>query len=197
MMPDKQQFTDEIKKYAKVLAQTFADMQYWHRRALDAVDQTEKKNKSAIETSFKLKSDVVTQNYSEASNRAKEDMASLEAGYQLAELGWEAPAWRQYQPPIEAPLPRYIRFGKLTARAHSDLDEIEFSALLPIIGGRNVLFLASGEGKEYARANIQAIVLRLLATLPPGKLRLVCIDPVGLGSTVAGFIKGLPDTLTG
>ena len=37
----------------------------------------------------------------------------------------------------------------------------------------------------------------MLGSLPAGKLRFICIDPIGLGSTMAGFIKDLPDNLTG
>ncbi len=40
-------------------------------------------------------------------------------------------------------------------------------------------------------------MLRLLATLPPGKLRLLLMDPVGLGQNVAGFVRDLPEELTG
>src|SRR5262249_11619058 len=35
---------------------------------------------------------------------------------------------------------------------------------------------------------IQGVVMRLLATLPPGKVRLTVIDPVGLGSDFGAFL---------
>ena len=194
-MSSEQQLTAEIEKHARALAQAFADAHHWHGRALEIIDQAEQQSKSEIETTYKHAIDSALQSYSETLQRAQAEIASLAAGYQLAELGWEAPAWRQYQPRADAPLPRLTRFGMLTAQGQ--FDQVQIPALLPIIGERNVLIQAGGAGKERARSVIQAIVLRLLAALPPGKLRLVCIDPVGLGSTVAGFIKGLPDMLTG
>ena len=35
---------------------------------------------------------------------------------------------------------------------------------------------------------LQAAVLRILTTLPPGKVRLTLVDPVGLGQNFAGFM---------
>ncbi len=61
-------------------------------------------------------------------------------------------------------------------------------ALLPIIGGRNVLVKAAGAAKAQAVQGVQSLVLRLLTTVPPGKLRLLLVDPVGLGQNVAGFM---------
>ncbi|MBL7065835.1 MAG: DUF87 domain-containing protein [Anaerolineae bacterium] len=61
-------------------------------------------------------------------------------------------------------------------------------ALLPIIGGRNVLIKAAGAAKDQAVQGMQSLILRLLATVPPGKLRLLLVDPVGLGQNVAGFM---------
>jgi hypothetical protein len=36
---------------------------------------------------------------------------------------------------------------------------------------------------------MRALAARLLATLPPGKVRFTFIDPVGLGQNVAAFMK--------
>ena len=68
--------------------------------------------------------------------------------------------------------------------------KLEFPVLLPIIGGRNLFITARCGVTGLARDALQAIILRLLGALPAGKLRLISIDPVGLGSTTAGFIKG-------
>ena len=59
------------------------------------------------------------------------------------------------------------------------------------------MFEVAGKAKAVAADALQSLVLRLLATLAPGKLRFVFIDPVGLGTNVAGFVRDLPDELTG
>jgi S-DNA-T family DNA segregation ATPase FtsK/SpoIIIE len=69
-------------------------------------------------------------------------------------------------------------------------------ALLPVIAGRNVVLKASGAAKEAAVQALQSLMLRLLATVPPGKLRFLLIDPQ-FGQSVAGFVRDLPEELTG
>src|SRR3712207_8761514 len=39
----------------------------------------------------------------------------------------------------------------------------------------------SGEGRNQAAESVQAVMLRLLTAIPPGKVRFTIIDPVGLG----------------
>ena len=108
---------------------------------------------------------------------------------------WDDPDWCTWLPSETGSAPPWVRVGQLIAADH--WDSLRMPALLPFLGRRNLLIKAAGRGKELTRAAMQSIVLRLMAAVPPGKLRLTCIDPVGLGSTVAGFIKGLPDSLTG
>ena len=64
-----------------------------------------------------------------------------------------------------------------------------------MIGGQNVLIRTAGDTKDRALQAMQSLMLRLLATIPPGKLRFVLVDPVGLGANMAGFVK-TPDGLT-
>ncbi|MBD3327447.1 cell division protein FtsK, partial [candidate division KSB3 bacterium] len=54
--------------------------------------------------------------------------------------------------------------------------------------GRSTLFQASGTAKDTAVRAIQSLLLRLLAVVPPGKLRFTFIDPVALGHNAAPFM---------
>ncbi len=99
-------------------------------------------------------------------------------------------------------LPPAIRFGTLAIR----LDQIpggmpenpqlaglaQESFLLPALGpfpaGSSMLLKAKGEGRTAAVELIQATMLRLLASLPPGKVRFTILDPVGLGENFAAFM---------
>jgi DNA segregation ATPase FtsK/SpoIIIE, S-DNA-T family len=62
-------------------------------------------------------------------------------------------------------------------------------ALIACPGNQNILFEASSIGKERATAAIQSLMLRLLATQRPGKVRFTLIDPVGLGENVSAFMQ--------
>ena len=45
-----------------------------------------------------------------------------------------------------------------------------------------------GAGRQPALAALQAVMLRLLLSLPPGKVRYTIVDPVGLGENFAAFM---------
>ena len=61
-------------------------------------------------------------------------------------------------------------------------------AVLALPGGKSLILKTSGNGKASGSAGIQSLLLRLLASLPPGKLRFTFIDPVGLGQNAAPFM---------
>src|SRR4029077_3196258 len=56
----------------------------------------------------------------------------------------------------------------------------------PRLGG--LLLHAFGPGRAVAVQTQQALMLRLLTALPPGKVRFTIIDPVGLGDNFAAFM---------
>ncbi len=48
---------------------------------------------------------------------------------------------------------------------------------------------AAGQGRGEAVLALQNLMLRLLTSLPPGKVRFTIIDPVGLGQNFAAFMR--------
>jgi S-DNA-T family DNA segregation ATPase FtsK/SpoIIIE len=61
-------------------------------------------------------------------------------------------------------------------------------ALFAFPGGKSLILKASNNGRSSGAAGIQSLLLRLLASLPPGKLRFTFLDPVGLGQNAAPFM---------
>ncbi len=51
-----------------------------------------------------------------------------------------------------------------------------------------IVWKARDEGRDKAIENIRAIMLRMLTSLPPGKVRFLIIDPVGLGENFSAFM---------
>ena len=51
-----------------------------------------------------------------------------------------------------------------------------------------LLLKAAGEGRAKAVQAIQAIMLRMLTAMPPGKVRFTILDPVGLGENFSAFM---------
>ncbi|VTT98113.1 cell division protein : DNA segregation ATPase, FtsK/SpoIIIE family OS=Singulisphaera acidiphila (strain ATCC BAA-1392 / DSM 18658 / VKM B-2454 / MOB10) GN=Sinac_6281 PE=4 SV=1: Pkinase: FtsK_SpoIIIE [Gemmataceae bacterium] len=61
-------------------------------------------------------------------------------------------------------------------------------AFLPFPDRCSVLLRARDEGRAVAVGALQAMMLRFLTGLPPGKVRFTIIDPVGLGDNFAAFM---------
>ncbi|UCD75887.1 MAG: AAA family ATPase [Phycisphaerales bacterium] len=113
---------------------------------------------------------------------------------------WNAPLWDRWTPPTTfAPA---IRFGQLQvnmARIPGGVPQDErllldeptnfpLPAMLAFPDQCSLLLESGAEGRGQAVQTLQLVMLRLLTTLPPGKVRFTIIDPVGLGQSFAGFM---------
>jgi hypothetical protein len=113
---------------------------------------------------------------------------------------WDLLAKPQWQPP--ATVPAGVRFGKLevdlaalpggqptgTPLRRLDPDRFSVPALLPFPHRCATLLHTESDGRAAAVQALQAIMLRFLTSLPPGKVRFTIIDPVGLGENFAAFM---------
>lgn len=52
----------------------------------------------------------------------------------------------------------------------------------------SLLYLAEGEGRDAAIRSLQNVMLRLITSLPPGKVRFTIVDPTGLGQNFSAFM---------
>lgn len=67
--------------------------------------------------------------------------------------------------------------------------EFTIPAMLPFPDKTSLLLKGSGGDARQASVDLlQVAMLRLLATLPPGKVRLTIIDPIGLGENFSAFM---------
>jgi hypothetical protein len=97
---------------------------------------------------------------------------------------WGSLAWGTWQPSTRRPAATCI--GELLAGVRED--RLSLPALVPFPGEQSLAIKAEGSGREAAIAAIQSILLRLVATVPPGELRLTLIDPRGQGQNVQDFL---------
>ena len=136
---------------------------------------------------------------------AKETFNSKFAGLQTAikakngfsYVPWRDSLWTSLNVENEKERPEYnlTRLGAFAVKGQNGA--LQMPAMFSILGGKNLLLRAKGSGRQKARAILRSVAIRLLASLPPGKLRFTFIDPVELGSTAAGLVGALPDFLTG
>jgi hypothetical protein len=113
---------------------------------------------------------------------------------------WEFEAWKDWAPP--ATPPPVVRFGSYRVSMEAvpygwSTEErlramtppvIDLPALATFPAAPSVLIEAGEEGRAEAVAVLQMVLFRLLTALPPGKLRSIIIDPVGLGQNFAAFM---------
>lgn len=187
----KNEISESLKEFSKISSQ----INYLYQQSKEKISIDYDETKKQINRKYKDQINHALEEYNKTMNNVLESLASEDKKLKLAELLWDSEVWENYSYFSSHYIPYLTRAGVLTAAGKFDC--IEYPALLPIIGGKNLLLYASNAGKERARNLLQILTLRMLAAAPPGKIRLICIDPVGLGSNVAGFIKGLPDSITG
>jgi len=113
---------------------------------------------------------------------------------------WDDPAWSDR--PFPKSIPPVVRVGEVPVRlaelprgvpADARLREgvptdFRFPALLPFPDRANLLIEAPRDGRAAAVGLLQAAMLRLLTSLPPGQVRFTIVDPVGIGRNFGAFM---------
>jgi len=64
----------------------------------------------------------------------------------------------------------------------------EFPAVISYPQVPSLLLEAEGDGRDVAASTLRNVMLRMLTSLPPGKVRFTVIDPVGLGQNFSAFM---------
>src|SRR5262249_29052151 len=134
--------------------------------------------------------------------------ATTETAQAFTELRAEAdaifPPWEQFTlaRPLAERVPAGIRFGELSVDLGGLTDSPSTDerlasppalagavpAFLPFSESCSVLLRCRDEGRAAGISALQAMMLRFLTGLPPGKVRFTIVDPVGLGDNFAAFM---------
>ena len=177
-----------------------------HARALAKVNETATTRRNAATTQNNADS-----NATQTQTQQRLDTANQQFQSTLADLRqrtrdtftregfsltyWDNVAWNRWAPARQIASPRHARFAAITDAggaakpSHEALIPQDNSAPLPLTLERALLFESVGDAKQRAGAALQALTLRLLATLPPGMAYCTFIDPIGLGQGVAALMS--------
>jgi hypothetical protein len=107
------------------------------------------------------------------------------------EMGRWGAEWREWQSeqwvPVSEPM-AFLRLGewRRTIEIGPLRETVSLPALVPFRGAAGLFFW--GGAREAVIRSYQSLGFRLLASVPPGKLRFTFIDPVGLGQNVAPLL---------
>lgn len=109
-------------------------------------------------------------------------------------LSWDDNAWNAWTPATEPTFCAAFGSHRLNiedvkkAFARLTLD-FSVPAFFPFDDGKGVLVETSGSAKQRAACVVEALAMRLLTVIPPGKARFTFLDPVGLGNSVASLMS--------
>ena len=129
------------------------------------------------------------------------DLATIAASIDPLNPAWDAPDWDDWKPPAE--INSLIRFGEVRVgldRIPHGLPEdprlieglateLSWPALLRLHSRVNLLLEAPESAASTASAVLQAVAMRLVASMPAGQVRLTIVDPLGLGGDFGPFLQ--------
>lgn len=167
------------------IVQASADAEYWHQQWLKQAQARYEKQCQQAEARRQRALEELEATYLPRIDQLGPELLTR-IGHRTDALvePWDHARWDEWKPATT--VPAITRLGEMSVatpgRVFSSL------ALLPFPGQRSLLFEAVGSVKPRTVQAIQALLLRLLAAMPPGKLRFTFIDPVGLGQNVAPFM---------
>jgi hypothetical protein len=144
--------------------------------------------------------EAVEERWREGLGRVEDELKVISAECGQVSPGWNERSWEQWRPADS--IPPVIRFGEFEVRMAEILEGIpatsriravppkdwRLPALMPFPTFCSMLVKAHEDGRSLATQVFQTVMLRLLAAIPPGKLRFTIIDPVGLGRNFASFM---------
>lgn len=124
----------------------------------------------------------------------RDEIAALQKMCQQSFPEWSPEAWGDWVP--SQTIPPAIPFGayRLALPGEAPNDTVSsgtvhtLPALLSFPQPFSLVLQCSREGRQQAVQVLQAVMFRLLTSLPPAKVRFIILDPVGLGQNFASFM---------
>jgi energy-coupling factor transporter ATP-binding protein EcfA2 len=173
----------QIQTQVSQLDQSAKDAETWYERCVEQVRAEEKHQLEEIDARRDQAFAQAQSAYDAVATVVTAELDTITERGGLQAASWLDPPWRAWKLPADSTASWRTRLGRLFEKGQ--WDQLAFPALLPIIGGRGVLFEAQGAAKDSVVRASQSLLLRLLATIPPGKLHFAFIDPISLGQNVA------------
>ncbi|MEX2186223.1 MAG: FtsK/SpoIIIE domain-containing protein [Pirellulales bacterium] len=131
--------------------------------------------------------------------RFDQGVADLRSASDALFLDWTQEQLPVWQPPNS--VPRGLRFGQFEvnlaqirggisddANLRPKQTRFLLPALLPFPERGSVIIKAAGDARAAATATLQSVMLRLLTSVPPGKIRFTIVDALGLGENFSAFM---------
>jgi hypothetical protein len=163
------------------------------------LDDSYRRTKETTDQLYTQAWNSLIKNWTEGMGRIDDSLRGVNDEAARRFLEWSRPELNGWKPPGE--VPPGLRFGVFAVdlsqfpngipvdpRLKSVPTHFDLPALLPFPIQGSMLIKAADAGKSEAITLMQAIMLRYLTSVPPGKVRFTIVDPVGLGENFAAFM---------
>jgi S-DNA-T family DNA segregation ATPase FtsK/SpoIIIE len=186
----------ELVASDQLLRQTLHELKHKYEADVKAANQRYADQQQQDEETYRgLRGDLERRWY----DGLKEIQAGVDAqsnGQALSRSWGDAVSWQRWSPPKE--FPATVRFGELEVDLPTITDQVpqhlklpdRFSvpAALAFPRQASLLLQSDRSGRDQSIRTMQMVMMRLLTSIPPGRVRFTIIDPVGLGQNFAGFM---------
>ena len=171
-----------------------------HQRETTEEASRHEHRKQAIRTELEDSQKSLAEHWHAEIQRSQEDLSIITTRSEQLHPAFDSIDWANWTPPSE--LPNLFPFGKLEL----DLRQIEgaissdprFQTSLPeqltlpaVVGhpqNASLFIDCDPTSRAAGMEVIRSLMTRLICGMPPGKMRMTIIDPVGLGESFAGFM---------
>jgi S-DNA-T family DNA segregation ATPase FtsK/SpoIIIE len=195
----RQRHDEGIKKVEDFFPPKITALKEKYEKDRRDVDQSYQETKGVTQGLYKQTWDKLIHDWTTGMGRVSAVVGEVQSECERRFLDWNRPDLDNWKTPKE--VPPGIRLGGFRVeldhfpngtprdpRLKSVPTEFELPALLPFPIQGSVLIKAADAGKEQAIRLLQALMLRYLTSIPPGKVRYTIVDPVGLGENFAAFM---------
>ena len=177
----------QIRAITPKLVRAVAQVETCHKILVERARQDHARTVKEIETDFQHKTAEIQSAYEKSWQQLQQQNLSLSKDLGLIGAPWKDTLWNSWVTPSGEAVSPYIRIGQL--RESGAWHQFDIAALVPVIGAGNIVIKCSGSAKDRAVQLVRCLMLRMLASVPPGKLRFTLIDPVGRGQSIAAFMS--------
>ncbi len=172
-----------------------------HDARLEQAESRHKAQREQIETRHLAEWQALVEKWQRALATVQKNVAEINSETDALFPPWDDPFWNDWR--ARSALPPVMRFGSYRVQAEGVVDAVPWAddrpapaaldfalpALCAFPEPSSILFHAHDEGKNQAVGALRTIMFRLLTSAPPGKVRFLIVDPVGLGQNFAAFLN--------
>ncbi len=198
---------DDLRSLDREHERRLTEAQRTHDAEMEELTANRRRRLDEIEGGFERGWQVMADEWRRAVAELRSGVDAVRTECMRLFPAWSDPCWADRPPAAAAP--PVLQFGEISVgkeqipdlvpldggrdEATSPLrmeavDDFTLPALCPFPDRGSMLFLAQDAGRARAVEALQAVMFRLLTSIPPGKVRFTILDPVGLGQNFAAFM---------